>query len=223
MRNRTFLALTLACATAFVHAQTFNPVHAYAAGDSDSYTVKVDATASTGEIGITSDTSRTVKHVYENGDADIETKITDLNLNIGGQPLPWTNPQPSTSRYNRFGMPITPGGQSLGMSFTRFGTFFGEKEFKVGETNAIEQVDEKNPKNHVKGTVKLLSLEDGKAKLSIVLDSFSEDAEKPMHVEGTATVHIATSRLLSFEGTATNLPAIKGISVSTAKFSMQHK
>lgn len=208
---------------AFVQTPTFKPVHAYAAGDLDSYAVRVDATASTGEIGIRSDTSRTVTHVYENGDADIETKITNLKLNIGGQPIPWADPQPSTSRYNRFGMPISSGGQSLGMSFTRFGTFFGEEDLQVGETKTIEQVDEKNPKNHVKGTVKLLSIVRGRAKLAIVMDSYTEGSEKPMHIEGAATVYMATSRLLAFEGTATNLPPVKGVAITTAKFSMEHK
>ncbi len=208
---------------AVVSAQSFKPVHVYSSGDSDAYAVKVDATASTGEIGITSDTDRTVKQVYGNGDAEIETKITHLKLTIGGQPLPWKDPQPATSRYNRFGMPVTSEGQSLGMSFTRFGTFFGDKELKVGETNDIEQVDGKNPSNHVKGTVKLLSLDDGRAKIEIVVDSFTEGSEKPMHLEGVATVHAATCRLLSFEGTAKNLPSVKGVTITSAKFSMEHK
>ncbi|HVT11495.1 MAG TPA: hypothetical protein VHE55_04450 [Fimbriimonadaceae bacterium] len=223
MTIRAALVLAAVGVVVVASGQSFKPVHAYAAGDSDAYVVKVDASASTGEIGITSDTSRTVKQVYGDGDADIETKITNLKLSIGGQPLSWKDPQPSTSRYNRFGMPVTAEGQSLGMSFTRFGTFFGDKELKVGETSAIEQIDEKNPNNHLKGTVKLLSLDDGRAKLEIVVDSFTEGADKPMHLEGVATVHAATCRLLSFEGTAKNLPSIKGVAITTAKFSMEHK
>jgi len=219
-RSLVFVASLLGA----VAVQTFHPGHKFVVGDSDVYGVGVQAHTSAGEIDLSSDTTRKVVKVYDNGDADIETKVANLTVVIGGQPYPTPEQPPNTTRVNKMGMAVSQASKSTALNFMQFGLYFGEQDLSVGQKNTFEHSDEKDPKNHYKASVKLLSRDGDKAKISVVVDSFTSHQDTPMHLEGTATVDAATNRLISFTGTAKNLPPMGGgVTVSSADFSMERK
>ena len=75
-----------------------------------------------------------------------------------------------------------------------------------------------------KDYLRRMSIENGKAKLVIFVDSYKESAEKPMHLDGTVIVDVATCKMLRFEGKATDMPAMgQGMTISAAQFTIQHK
>lgn len=211
-------------AATFTQAQSFKPGRTYVAGDSDKYVLKLNATTEMGDIAVTANATLTVKKVYDNGDADIESTTSNMKLNFGGNEIePPSMPEPITTKYNKYGLALTKAG-SRGVSLGRFGSYFGEKELKVGETFTFDNADEKNPKIHTKGSAKLVSVEGGKATLAVVIDNYTEGNEQPMHLDGKVVVDAATSKMLHFEGNATNIPAEgNGPAISKADFKMDRQ
>jgi hypothetical protein len=225
MKIQSLLFAALVAGASIASAQTFKPEHKYVEGDKDTYAMKVNATSSMGEVQITMDMTQSVKKVYENGDADIESNMSNMVVDFpGGQMHPNQKNKPTVVRYTKFGVPVTPPeGRAAGVNFSQFGSYFGDKELKVGETYTIEQSDAKNPKNHSKGTVKLLSVENEKAKIAISVDNYIEGADKPMHVDGTVTVNASNGKLIRFEGKAKDLPGSQAMPVTAADFVMEKK
>jgi hypothetical protein len=226
MKIRSILFAALFATAALASAQTFKPERKYVEGDKDTYTMKVNATTQMGDVQLSMDMYQTVKKLYENGDADIESNVSNLTLNVGGNEMhpPTGQQKPTVTRFTKFGQPVeTAATPRNGMNFSRFGSYFGDKELKVGDVVTFDQKDEKNPKNHSAGTVKLLSIENDKAKLSLTVDNFIEGTEKPMHIDGTVTVSATNGKLLRFEGKAKDLPGAGGMSVSAADFVMEKK
>jgi len=224
MNTRSALFVVILAIAVSVPAQTYNPERKYAAGMSDAYTMKMTMNSSMGELGVRMDMTQIVKKVYDNGDADIETTTENLTVNMAGKEIRPVTPPPTTSRLNKYGL-LVSASANKGMNFSRFGSYFGEKELKVGETYMFEQADKDNPKAHVKGTAKLLSVENGKATIAVAIDSFAANVEKPMHMEGTVVSDAATGKMLRFEAKATDLIGMggPGMTVASAQFTIEHK
>jgi hypothetical protein len=221
-RSTLFAFALLSCGIA--SAQTFNPARTYVVGAKDEYVLKVNASTSAGDLTLNINSSQTVKKVYDNGDADIESSISKLTVNFGGNEITPPNTQaPTSTKFDKYGMPLTAA-TGRTMAFTRYGTYFGDKELKVGESYSYDQPDKEHPKNHTKGTVKLLSLDGGKAKLSLTVDAYSESADKPMHLDGNVTLDASNGKLLHFDGKAKDIPGMgQGPAISSADFTMDHK
>jgi hypothetical protein len=225
MKTRIILIALVAIAATVSPAQTLNTARKYVEGASDAYTMKMTMNSSMGEVAMSMGMLQKIVKVYDNGDADIETSTSDMVVNVGGQEIRPPSGKAESMRFSKYGIPLTAkkaaGG---GIDFSRFGTYFGEKELAVGETYSFDQVEKDNPKNHAKGTAKLLSIENGKAKLAILVDSFKDKVEKPMHLEGTVVLDAATCKMLRFEGKATELPPMGGgMTVTSASFVIEHK
>ncbi|HTQ09991.1 MAG TPA: hypothetical protein VMI31_07980 [Fimbriimonadaceae bacterium] len=220
---RACFLLLLGASLAIARAQTFHPRHKYVTGDSDTYAVTVKAQTTNGEIDVSSDTTRKVAKVYDNGDADIETSVKGLSITVGGQQFPAPEQAPTTTRVNPLGLAVA-GPKSRSLSFVQFGMYFGDQDLSVGQTNTFEHTDDANKGNHYKATVKLVSLDAGKATIGVTADNWTAGQEAPMHLEGTAVVDATTDRLISFTGTAKNLPPMMGgITISSADFSMTRR
>lgn len=226
MKMRSILFGMLVGAAAASQAQTFSPVRSYKEGASDSYSMKMDMDSSMGKLGMSMDMKSTVKKVYENGDADVESAVSNLALSIAGQEMKPPAGKPTTMRINKFGMPVEAAkGKSSNFNMMQFTSQFGDKELKLGETMPFENVDKDNPKRKVKGTAKLSELKDGIAVIVVSVDSWTEASETPMHLDGTSRVNAATGVLNHFEGKATNLPSMggPGMTISSATFVIDRK
>lgn len=202
----------------------------YVLNDSDIYVMKMQMDSPVGPIDLSMDMKETVKKLYDNGDADIESTVSNMVVNVQGREQRPPNTQKGTTvRYTKYGTPV-PGqktGQGMnGMNFMQFGNLMGENSLKVGETRTFDQADKDNPKNHIKGTVKLDSNENGVAKLITSVDIFQNGAEKPMHVDATSWIETSIGKMKKYEGKVTNLPMGGGAGAgmpSSASFTLERK
>ncbi len=221
MKIRAILLSALLGVAAIAASQTTLKVERkYVVNESDTYKTNMTMASSAGELKISFESTQAVKKVYENGDADIESAIANMVVNMAGNEFKPPAQPPMTMRIDKFGVPTKADKNSRRFNFARFGSYFGNSELTVGQSVAFDQIDKENPKNHVKGTAKLIGIDAGKAQISITADSFTDGAEKPTHVEGMSTIDAATGKLVRFEGKATDLPAMgaPGMTISTATF-----
>lgn len=215
-----FLSLVLGV-TAFAGQDAFHIERKYVLNDADKFLMKMQLDSMMGQIDLTMDIKETVKKLYDNGDADIESAVSNMVVNVQGQVQKVPAQAPTTIRYDKYGMPAAGTKDSKGMSFMRFGNVLGDKAIKVGETVTFDRADEKDPKTHAKGTVKLESLDAGVAKLIMSVDQYSSASEKPMHIDGTSWIE-ATGKLKKLEGKVTGMPAAAG-GASSATFVLERK
>ncbi len=202
----------------------------YKAGDKDVYGVNIKIGASVGEIGVTMTSTQTVKKVYENGDADLETAISDLSVDAMGQHIKPPQGEPTTSRVNKFGMPVGPAPAPAGghrspfdMGFMKYTNVMGMDAMEIGKPVTIDQTDPNNAKSHVKGTATLVSTENGVSKITSSLDITTEQTgETPMHIESTVLVG-AGGKMTRTEAKITHLPPTGGMQIDTVDLTMERK
>jgi hypothetical protein len=209
MKIRSLLFATLLGVVAASQAQTFDPSRQYKVGMTESYSMTMNMESSMGEISMSMDMKNAIKKVYENGDADVETEVSNMTVSVGGREMNPPAGKPTTQRMSKYGVPVGAS-SSRGGNFAQMGAFFGDKELKVGEIVSFENTDKENPKRHSKGTAKLVSVENGVATIAVSIDSWSEQADKPMHLEGTSQVDATSHSLIRFEGKATNMSGMGG-------------
>jgi hypothetical protein len=112
-------------------------------------------------------------------------------------------------------------GQNLG--FVRYLGLLADRPIDVGQTVEVDWANPEDPKNKAKGTVKLESVTDGKARLLINIEVSFADAEKPVKVTAHSTVDVASGKVDRTEGTATNLPPMGQASFRAVQFSIERK
>lgn len=219
-----FLGLAL---VAFAGATqgTFKFERVYKLNEKDTYKSKIDVVASMGEINVSMNIANTVKKVYDNGDADIETALSELKVSMGGQEMPAGSSAPPamSQRYSKFGESIgeMTGGDEMTsqMNFFKYARLGVKEPMSVGQTIKISSKDEKK-KEEVSGTVKFESLTNGIAALVTELDVKKDGTEKPMHIKMTSSIDAASSKLEKVVGTVTGVPA-EGIDIDSLKFTME--
>jgi hypothetical protein len=206
-----FLSLTLA-AGAFAGQDSVKLERSYKVDDVDTYRFQMKMTGAMGDIGVSMNMTQTVKKVYENGDADIETLVKDMKVSVMGQEFtPPTGPA-EVARYTRSGVPATAsrGGPGPGMDFMRYAWMMAGRELKVGETIPINVEPTAESKTRVGGTVKLESIANGVATVISALEVAPEGATKPLRMNTTAQMDVATMKPNRIEGKATDLPSMGG-------------
>lgn len=229
MKRATITLGIALVAAAFGTQQAISLQHAYKEGDKDTYVFNITATTQMGAADVNMTMNQLVKKVYENGDADIESTYTEFKILFNGNEIPVPTPPTATSRFSKSGLPISTsqkGGMMGGMSFMKYSTMMFDKPMTVGQ---VIPIDEKDPKDGttVKGTVKVDSVADGVAKLISHMEITPAKAEKPMKLDVTTYLDVATAKPNRLEGTATDLPAdvagSGGPPVESVKFVMERK
>ncbi|HEY3780208.1 MAG TPA: hypothetical protein VGL56_03930 [Fimbriimonadaceae bacterium] len=191
-------------------------------GDTDNYKMHISGTMQQGDIDFTMKMQQLVAKVYDNGDADLTTTISDFHLTMGGNEMPIPAPPPSTVKVDKNGMPKEiPAGPQGRMQFLRYMSSLFDKDIKVGDTVNVNTTDPKDPKNKTTGTIKLDSVTDGMAKLTGDITTTMSDADAPAKVHMTMYVNVATSKMSKLEGTVDAMPVAQGMSMSDVKISME--
>ncbi|MCO5298226.1 MAG: hypothetical protein M9921_15365 [Fimbriimonadaceae bacterium] len=199
----------------------------YKVGESDAYSMAIAIESDMGPFDISMKMSQTVKKVYENGDADLETAVTDMTVNAMGNTMNPPAPPATLQRVNNRGVPIggstgAPGGGMRGgmgmmLNFGRFGGVMTDKEMKVGVPVAID-----DPQGKTKGTVTLQSVADGVAVLVTKLEITQGEASQPMKVDAKIWLDTATSKLNKMEGVVSgSLPGQQQVPVQQVKVRME--
>jgi hypothetical protein len=192
-------------------------------GDQDAYKMHISGSTQQGDIDFSMKMQQLVAKVYDNGDADLTTTITEFHLMMGGNEIPVPAPQPSTIKVDKNGMPKEmPQGIQGRMQFMRYMTSFYDKDIKVGDTINVDSVDPKEAKNKTTGTIKFDSIADGTAKVVADLTTTSADTDGPSKIHMTMYINAATSKLNKLEGTVDSLPVQPGMAMTDVKVSMEH-
>lgn len=228
-------ALTLICGLAAFGIAAQDAIkleRVYKMSEADSYKMDLVIQTGSGEAAITMDLRQTIKKVYDNGDADIESKTTNLKLKLNGQELPndaigGGEDIPATvQRYDKFARPVSIKGNEpvKGLmnqfNFMRYGVMLTGQELKVGESVPIQHED-KDAKTSINGTAKLVSIAAGIATIeSAIKVKNPETGNKPIDLKMTTQVEVANAKPIKVSGTATDVPSQNGMGIESIKFSM---
>jgi len=227
MKTKALLFGIVLAAAAFAAQDAVKFERAFKEGDKDTFRMSAVATTPMGAAEMNMVMSQIVKKIYENGDADIESSVSEMKITFNGMELPEGAgpgaPKPTIQRVSKSGVPVSgrSGGGMMGMDFTRYAGMMLDKPLEIGKVYPIEQKDEKNPNSKVEGTVKLDSVTEGVAKLITDLKVFSaQNQAKPMKVSLVSLIDVASSKPNKIDGTVSDLPEQGGMPIEGVKFSM---
>jgi len=201
------LATLIAAGALSLAQDIFNPARTYTMGEKDVYGLSMRLVAEKYDATIVGKLSYEVKKVYENGDADMESKSYDLLFTVMGQDYKQPEGAPRLLRYTKFGTAIEKDlpkdqRQPIFMSYLTYRT---PAAMKAGETVKISEQRDDEDKTQVKGTSKLESIADGIAKVATNLDISSAKQKKATHVESVGYYDAKSSKLNRVECRLTNL------------------
>lgn len=229
MRSKFVLlvAAVAVCAFAAQDGQKFE--RKYKAGESDAYTMSMAMETGMGSIDVAMTMTQTIKKVFDNGDADIETSIGSMKINAMGNEMSPPTPPATTTRMNKRGVAVqaaqgapaggrAAGGMGMMLNFTRFGGIMTDGEMKVGAAVPFEDKESGS-----KGTVTLESLKDGVAVLVSKIEVKNPNGGAPMVVDTRSWIDSATSKLDKLEGTIKNPPGQDQMPIESIKMSMVRK
>jgi hypothetical protein len=220
------IMLTLALGSLAIGGQTIVKLERkYKAGEKDSYAMTMQVVSASMNVDISTTITQTVKKVYDNGEADMMFQPGPMTIKAMGQTINRDGGPSVTNRLDRFGMPLDNTKGSGMSTFLTYSSTLGDREFKVGETYPIKVVDAKKPNEKVEGTAKVESLEAGVVKIVTKVDVTQQGLQKPMHVESTALVEVATGKPNHIEGIVTGLQmgGAESPPIETAKFTFDRK
>lgn len=228
MRLRTFAFLTACVATAWSAQDTLTLEKAYKANEKDVFNVAFQVTTAMGQADIKMVLTYTVKKVYEEGSADIESQASALKVKFNDREMDLSNrPQPVSSvRYSKYGVPLETGSLSTGAmntNFLRMANVIPDKPLKVGQPVEVDFKDPKDEKSTIKGTVTLESLKENVGVVVSKLDVSNAQTTTPMKFVMTSNVDATTKRLIKVNGTVSNLPVQNGVAVTAVQFAMERK
>jgi hypothetical protein len=221
MKAKAIFLGVLVAAAAFAAQDTVQFKRNYVVGDQDRYRMKMVGDSQFGSFEISMLMSQTVKLLHDNGDADVETSMTEFKIMAMGQEMSPPGMPPTTQR-------ITPSGEVKGgapsganpMALMRFAMVPVGTPMKVGETVPVNHNDEKAGEKIV-GSYKVESVTEGIAKVVTNLEvTMAEAGEEPMKMSFTTLVEVKTSKMNQVSGSIKNLPA-GGLPVDEMKFSLE--
>src|SRR5690349_13290129 len=133
MKLRILFFAFLAGIATIAHGQTFNPARSYKPGTTEKHAMTLSMDTSAGAASVSMTMTNSVKKVYENGDADIETAVSEFTINVGGTEMKAPDGKPTTRRVTKYGL-SSDTSKSRGGNFAHIGGYFGDKEMKLGQT-----------------------------------------------------------------------------------------
>jgi hypothetical protein len=191
----------------------------YKQGDKDSLKMKFSGSTQIGDLAGTSTVVISVDKVYDNGDADVTSTLTELKATLGGNEVPVPPSPPRTERVDKNGNPTDPSkAQNSPFEITKYMQALYGRDLKVGDTFTL---DKTNPdKSKISGTVKLDSIADGMAKFVSNVVATPADDDHPTKLNLTAQFDVATSKLVKAEGDMDYLK-LQGLTVTDVKVSLE--
>lgn len=219
-------------AVAFASQDPLTLARAYKEGEKDAYQMQITANLAIGTAEMSMNLTQTVKKVYENGDADIESLVSDMRLLFGGNEMPTGQNAPAPAqlqRFDKYGRLVPSEGASdqnrgmmAQMSFLRYAMFTTDKPMTPGTTVEVDEKDEKAG-TRAWGKITLERVEDGVATiLSDLQMTTKQTGEKPIAMKFKSQVETASSKLRKVTGDVTNLPANEqGMQIDSIQINVQ--
>jgi hypothetical protein len=194
--------------TAAQESVKFN--RSYKEGDTDRYTINLAMKLNDADTTIDMVMKQVVKKLYENGDADIETGLSDVKIMFMGSPMSSPVEPPAVQRVNKLGMPVGPrtGPKGkTGFEVLKLAAVLMDRQFAVGKATPIDFTDPKDDKSRVKGSATVQKVVDGVATVKCNLDVWNETTTNgPIKAAFVWTFDVETGKPRTAEGTLSNLP-----------------
>lgn len=204
----------------------------YKVGEVDRFRMDLGVSMPGSEVAIAMDLTQTVKQAYPNGDADIESKSSNMKLKLNGQEMPndaisgGEGSPATTQRFDKYYRPVEVKGEAPArglmnqFNLMRYGVMLSGQALKVGETVPVVFENKEN-KTSVSGTAKLVSISNGLAKVeSAVKIKNPETGDKAIDLKMTSQIDVSNSKPVRVEGVMTDLPNNAGMPINSIRFSM---
>jgi hypothetical protein len=223
----TLLSLGL-CAVAMAGQGPVHFVHHYTVGDHDGYKIHVTGSTQMGDLDVALTQVRTIKKVYDNGDADMETSTSDFHVTMNGNDINVPQPPTATERVNKLGIPVDADkgkgahGSPEGMNFSKYAAAFYDKDIKVGDVITINDTSA-DGKEKSTGSITLVSVNNGEAKLSADLTNTNPEMDAPAKVHVDMLMDTATSKPNHMEATVSSMPVQQGIVMTNVKMTLDRQ
>ena len=182
--------------------RTFKPAEA------DSYQMSMTEHLESADAEVESTWTETVSAVDKDGGADVKEVNSSFHITANGMDIP--APPPNSKSFHFLGDGVFEGPVTDETSVSHvlpdlFAAYAMDKPLVIGlEVN----VDGKNgPNLKATGTVKLLEVKDGMAKVMLKLLFAAPNEPKSLRADATAIFQVGSARLESIEGTISDLPA----------------
>lgn len=232
MKKRAILIAGILAVSAWANQDTIKLERSYKANDADKFKLDLLVSMAAGEAAINMNLTQTVKRIYDNGDADIESKSDSVKLKLNGQEIPndaiggGEGSAPTVQRFDKYFRPVAATGAAPArglmnqFNFMRYGVMLSGQDMKVGETMPVTY-ESKETKTSITGTAKLLSVTNGVAKIeSAVKVKNPETGDKPIDLKMTSEIEVSSAKPVRVDGVVTDLPVQSGMEVHTIKFTL---
>src|SRR2546423_9013029 len=226
MKAKALIFALALSAAALAGQGTFRLTRSFKVGDTDMYKLHSTATMSMGDADISMKIDQTVKKVYDNGEADIESGMSDVHVMFNGSEVPAPiSTEKQTVHVDKKGMPTSLGKGAMGrLQFVRFASAFFDRDLKVGDMVPIDLADPANPKSKVTGTCQVMSFANGEAKIVADLKITDPDNATPANLHLVSFFDVAASKPNRVEGDVTNMnvqPDESAPPITAMKFVME--
>ena len=217
-------AATAALGTVAVGRSASDPVilaQTYKVGQKDNYELSLVA-SSADVTTLKIDFTKEVLKVYSNGDADIKTTASLLEMTRKGQVAKPPVPGPYTAKYDAYGITLTPPAEKTGLNvdFMSMITAATPKGLVQGVPFSVDRDDPASPGNHYKVTMTLASVKDGVAEVDSKTESVVKVAGAPdQQIDGKTLVDVASKKVNHVElhitrgGTSEGAPAVLNVTI----------
>jgi hypothetical protein len=161
------------------------------------------------DADVESSWNETVTSLTDSGGADVKLESTSFRISANGQDIP--EAQGPATRTLHFGSGGKLDGSAIDEdSVSRlipdlFASYVMDLPLEVSKEVKIDV--KAGPNQTVTGSVTLVDVADGVAKVKMKLLFLTTGQKAPMRVDASASFAVATSRLESIEGTIKDLPA----------------
>lgn len=229
MKSR-FLLIPLACAALASAAQdSFKHVRTLKEGDKDVYAMTIKMATQMGAMDMSMTISQLIKKLYPNGDADQESTITNMTVNMMGRTQNVPSQPAQTVRINKFGIPVNAakaGGGRMNMNFLEYARAYGDTELKLNVPFKIDYADPNDAKNKVSGTVTLTALTDKQATIKGDMNVWTaQTGGEAIHVIMTSLVDRASGKPDKVDSKVDKIPAAmtQGFQIDNMEITMTRK
>lgn len=195
-------------------------------GETDKQRIGLAFSTQMGDVALTITAEQKVAKTFENGDAEVEVRVTELKVLFNGSEMPQQAPptQALTMRMDKRGMLARQPGQrrGMGIEFLAYAHLVPDRPLKPGEATEIAYSAPDNPKNKVTGTIKFDSISDGTAKLIGRYEVWTDNGgDEPTKVTMSSWVRISDSKIVKAEGTFSNFRLQSSMPPTAAQFTME--
>jgi hypothetical protein len=191
-------------------------------GEADRYSVKLSVSAELGDVDIHFQVQQTVRKLLPGGVAEIESKIGQMKAFFNGQEMATPGPDAATTvRVGPNGMTSSPdSAKASNVNLFLLAGLLADKPLTVGKAVEMRHADPSDSKRTAQGVVTLLAVDKGLATLASRWTVAQPASAKPLEIEMSSEVEIATGKVSKASGTITGADP-GGMKAKAIQFSLE--